>query len=168
VPELTGITSDPASRGIIDTIARALFGGRLIYLGPVYLTNMVVANLSNGGRRWAVNPWVRACAGALGCCPGLAVGSRCKACGRNLTPSSLVRSAACLPATLCCAQCYNKGACRRLYDATLGLIDEVERELGLTPSRQPEVDGKSAPNGASTNGSSLKHRSGAQHPSKGA
>lgn len=57
-PELTGVTSSRRSHGIIDTISRTLFGGRLIYYGPTYLSNMFGPfNLLNAHRCWVINPW---------------------------------------------------------------------------------------------------------------
>lgn len=52
------MASSRRSHGIIDTISRALFGGRLIYYGPTYLSNMFGPfNLLNAHRCWALNPW---------------------------------------------------------------------------------------------------------------
>jgi hypothetical protein len=59
VPELTGISSSPSAHGIIDTISRTLFGGRLIYFGPAYLFNILGGpiNFFNTTRCWVLNPW---------------------------------------------------------------------------------------------------------------
>uniref|UniRef100_A0A383VFY4 Uncharacterized protein n=1 Tax=Tetradesmus obliquus TaxID=3088 RepID=A0A383VFY4_TETOB len=52
-PELQGSTSSVASKGLIDSVCRALFGGRLKYFGPHYL----IQNCFNAWPRWATNPW---------------------------------------------------------------------------------------------------------------
>jgi hypothetical protein len=52
-PELQGSTSSVASKGVVDSICRALFGGRLKYFGPHYL----IQNCFNAWPRWATNPW---------------------------------------------------------------------------------------------------------------
>lgn len=79
-PELTGISSSTKSHGIIDSINRSLFGGRMIYYGPAYLPIMLAGpvNFLNAWRCIVVNPW-----------------------------------------------CYSKAACKKLYEKTLELIDEV-------------------------------------------
>lgn len=95
-PELTGISSSPQSHGLIDTVNRALFGGRLIYFGPTYLGNLLVFNFFNANRCWVVNPWA-----------------------------------------------YSKVACRRLYEATLDLITQVEAELGISSNASAAVSASS-------------------------
>lgn len=79
-PELTGITSSTKSHGIIDSLNRSLFGGRLIYYGPAYLFNLLMGpvNFFNAWRCYVLNPY-----------------------------------------------CYNKAACKKLYEKTLDLIGEV-------------------------------------------
>eukprot|EP00879_Flechtneria_rotunda_P001180 GHRR01001327.1.p1 GENE.GHRR01001327.1~~GHRR01001327.1.p1 ORF type:complete len:457 (+),score=134.36 GHRR01001327.1:109-1479(+) len=57
-PSLTGSTSKPKSKGIVDSINRALFGGRLLYYGPSYLGIYFLQNWNNAGVTWAWNPWV--------------------------------------------------------------------------------------------------------------
>lgn len=52
-PELQGSTSSVGSKGLIDSVCRALFGGRLKYFGPHY----VIQNCFNAWPRWATNPW---------------------------------------------------------------------------------------------------------------
>lgn len=81
-PELTGITSSMTSHGFIDSINRALFGGRLVYFGPSYLFNLLLGPV-NASRCIVVNPY-----------------------------------------------CYNKAACKKLYEKSLDLIDEVGSWVG--------------------------------------
>lgn len=88
-PSLTGSTSSPRSTGIIDSIVRTLFGGRLRYYGPSYIP--LFLNWNNAGRCYAWNPWV-----------------------------------------------YNKEACSRLYDSTLRLIKDVERQLAGQQQQEPQ------------------------------
>jgi hypothetical protein len=89
-PELQGSTSSVASKGVIDSICRALFGGRLKYFGPHY----IIQNCFNAFPRWATNPWN-----------------------------------------------YNKGACVRLYEASLDLVRQVEQEMGLQQQQQQQGGG---------------------------
>lgn len=86
-PSLTGSTSNPRSTGIIDSITRAAFGGRLKYYGPSY----ILQNFNNAGTSIALNPWV-----------------------------------------------YMKGACSRLYDASMGLVADVERRLAQGEGQQQQ------------------------------
>jgi hypothetical protein len=84
-PSLTGTTSSPGNFGIIDSLARTVFGGRLKYYGPSY----VLQNWNNAGTSVALNPWV-----------------------------------------------YSKGACSRLYDATMRLVRDVEAQLATGSQQQ--------------------------------
>jgi hypothetical protein len=79
-PELTGITSSTTSHGLIDSINRALFGGRLVYYSPSYFFNLLFGpiNFFNASKCIVVNPY-----------------------------------------------CYNKAACKKLYEKSLELVDEV-------------------------------------------
>lgn len=98
-PELTGSTTSRESKGLTDSICRALFGGRLLYFGPSY----IFQNCFNASSRWATNPWL-----------------------------------------------YNKGACQRLFEQSLDLVQQVERELGMQQQGggesglRPLTPGKSA------------------------
>jgi hypothetical protein len=103
-PELQGSTSSVKSKGVIDSICRALFGGRLKYFGPHYL----IHNCFNAWPRWATNPWI-----------------------------------------------YNKGACVRLYELSLDLIQQVKQEMGMQQLLQPQPGagvGQAVGNGAGSNG----------------
>lgn len=55
-PELAGATSSAASRGPLDALARAVLGGRLVYVGPSYVPLMM--NFFNTSRPWPLNPWI--------------------------------------------------------------------------------------------------------------
>lgn len=46
--------------------------------------------------------------------------------------------------------CYNKAACKKLYETTLDLISEVERELGLTSSQPHAVSNSATTDSTST------------------
>eukprot|EP00882_Tetradesmus_deserticola_P000889 GHRQ01000963.1.p1 GENE.GHRQ01000963.1~~GHRQ01000963.1.p1 ORF type:complete len:445 (+),score=210.22 GHRQ01000963.1:166-1500(+) len=89
-PELQGSTSSVASKGVVDSICRALFGGRLKYFGPHY----IIQNCFNAFPRWATNPWN-----------------------------------------------YNKGACVRMYESALDLIQQVQQEMGMQQQQQQQPAG---------------------------
>jgi hypothetical protein len=121
-PALTGISSSRQPHGIIDTINRALFGGRLIYFGPAYFSNIFGGplNLFNTTCCWVLNPWA-----------------------------------------------YNSTACKKLFDRSLDMINQVEQELNISSSSssstaavqgQPEGHARTTTNAtaaadSSTNGS---------------
>eukprot|EP00775_Hariotina_reticulata_P007962 gene7963-8160_t len=55
-PELTGVASSKQSHGVLDTISRALLGGRLCYYGPSYIWG-IAQNWNNVARQLPCNPW---------------------------------------------------------------------------------------------------------------